>query len=83
MRESVGPLEGIIIMNPISEKKEKKRSMAHQKEEVLHLKRMVGLEEAKQSYLQRQIQGNLKELTHPQLMELYQYVCELADSQNA
>jgi hypothetical protein len=31
-------------MNPISEKKEKKRTMLHQKEEVLHLKRMVSLE---------------------------------------
>lgn len=63
-------------MNPISEKKEKKKFQLQQKEELLHLKRMLFLEEAKKQYLQNNIQSALNQFSATQLMSLYQQVCD-------
>jgi hypothetical protein len=49
-----------------------------QREEVLHLKRMLFLEEAKKQYLQTGIQRILDSLSAPELMGLYHQVCEAA-----
>jgi hypothetical protein len=65
-------------MNPISEKKERRRCQLQQKEELLHLKRMLFLEEAKKTYLQSGIQAILSRLSAPELMTLYQQVCDAA-----
>lgn len=39
-------------MNPIKEKREKRKYLLQQKEELMHMKRMLYLEEAKKQYLQ-------------------------------
>lgn len=49
-------------MNPMQEKMEKKRALQSQKDELMHLKRMLRLEEAKKKHLSSLIEQSLEEL---------------------
>ena len=47
---------------------------------MLHLKRMLFLEEAKKKYLQDHVNTIFEQLSTEELMKLYQQVCEASHS---